>query len=104
MLRIEEPESMQALEKAVASGTPWPRAWADLLRSVAQAAELEPWNPAVFVTRALVLGAVGRCDEAVASGQQALDLLPDNPTPSQVRVLADERDRIGRACRALPDP
>ena len=74
------------------------------LQSVARAAELEPWNPAVFVTRALVLGAVGRCDEAVAAGQQALDLLPDNPTASQVRVLADERDRIGRACRALPDP
>jgi Flp pilus assembly protein TadD len=67
------------------------------LQSVARAAELEPWNPAVFVTRALVLGAVGRCDEAVAAGQQALDLLP-------VRVLADERDRIERACRALPDP
>jgi len=74
------------------------------LQSVARAAELEPWNPAVFVTRALVLGAVGRCDEAVAAGQQALDLLPDNPPASQVRVLVEERNRIGRACRALPDP
>jgi tetratricopeptide (TPR) repeat protein len=59
---------------------------------------------AVFIARALVLGAIGRCDEAVGAAQRALDLLPDNPPALQVRILADERDRIGRACRSLPDP
>jgi len=74
------------------------------LRSVTRAAELEPWNPAVLVTRALVLGAIGRCEEAEDAAQQALSLLAEAPSPSQVKVLVAERDRIGRACRALPDP
>jgi len=74
------------------------------LRSLARAEELEPWNPAVFVARALVLGATGRCDEAEEAAQRALDVLPDDPPPAQIRILIQERDRIHGACRALPHP
>jgi tetratricopeptide (TPR) repeat protein len=74
------------------------------LRSIARAEELEPWNPAVFLARALVLGATGRCDDAREAAQRALDVLPDDPPPARIRILIQERDRIDRACRALPHP
>jgi len=72
---------------------------AGALRSVARAEELEPWNPAVFIARAVVLGALGRCEDAVDAAQRALDVLPDDPPPADVRTLARDRERIRAACR-----
>ena len=73
------------------------------LRSVARAEALEPWNPAVFVARALVLGSIGLCEEAADAVQRALDVLPDNPPPGDVQALVRERERIARTCvRAGP--
>ena len=70
------------------------------LGSVARAEVLESWNPKVFVTRALVLGATGKCDDALAAMQHALDVLPDNPPPGEVRALAARRERISTLCRS----
>jgi Flp pilus assembly protein TadD len=76
---------------------------AGALRSVARAEQLEPWNPTVFVARALVLSAIGLCEEAVDAVQRALDVLPDNPPPTDVQALVRERERIARSCpRAGP--
>ena len=72
---------------------------AGALRSVARAEELEPWNPAVFITRAVVLGALGRCEDAVDAAQRALDVLPDDAPPADVRALVRDRERIRAACR-----
>jgi Flp pilus assembly protein TadD len=72
--------------------------------SLARAEQLEPWNPAVFVARAVVLGAIGQCDQAVDSVQRALDVLPDDPPLADVRTLIQERDRISRTCRPRPGP
>ncbi|RPH69514.1 MAG: hypothetical protein EHM78_15010 [Myxococcaceae bacterium] len=73
------------------------------LRSVARAEALEPWNPAVFVARALVLESIGLCEEAADAVQRALDVLPDNPPPGDVQALVRERERIARTCaRAGP--
>jgi Flp pilus assembly protein TadD len=69
------------------------------VRSLAHAEQLEPWNPAVFVARAVVLGGIGQCDLAVDSLQRALDVLPDDPPPADVRTLIQERERISRTCR-----
>jgi hypothetical protein len=66
--------------------------------------ELEPWNPGVFVARAVVLGAIGRCDEAVDAVQRALDVLPDDPPPSDVRALVRERERIRVSGRPADGP
>ena len=74
------------------------------LRSVARAEELEPWNPSIFVARALVLGAIGRCDDAADSMRRALDVLPDDPPAADVRTLIRERERIVQACRSRPVP
>ncbi|HZJ54164.1 MAG TPA: tetratricopeptide repeat protein [Myxococcaceae bacterium] len=74
------------------------------LRSVARAEELEPWNPTVFVARALVLGATGRCDEAVDAMERALDVLPDTPPPGEVQVLVAKRERISTMCRPSTGP
>jgi hypothetical protein len=76
---------------------------AGALKSVARAGQLEPWNPAVFVAQALVLGSIGLCQDAVDAVQRALDVLPDNPPPVDVQTLVRERQRIGQSCaRAGP--
>jgi hypothetical protein len=77
---------------------------AGALRSVGRAEELEPWNPVVFVARALVLVAIGRCEQAVDAVQRALDVLPDDPPPADVRTLVGERERIARTCRPGTNP
>jgi len=64
-----------------------------------RAERLAPWNPTVFVARAVVLGATGRCEEAVDAVQRALDVLPDDPPLQDVRALVKERERIRLACR-----
>jgi hypothetical protein len=69
------------------------------VRSLARAEQLEPWNPAVFVARAVVLGAIGQCEQAFDSLQRALDVLPDDPPPADVRTLIQERERISWTCR-----
>jgi len=74
------------------------------VRSVLRAETLEPWNPAVYVTRGLVLGAIGRCDDAAEAMQRSLDVLPDDPPAAEVRTLIRERDRIVQACRSRPVP
>ena len=74
------------------------------LRSVNRAERLEPWNPAAFVARAVVLGAIGKCDQAVDAVQRALDVLPDDPPPGDVRTLVRERERIARTCRPRSGP
>ena len=74
------------------------------LRSVARAEALEPWNPTVFVARALVLRATGRCEEAVDAVQRALDVLPDDPPPGDVQALVRERERIATTCRSRAGP
>jgi hypothetical protein len=71
---------------------------AGALKSLAHAERLEPWNPAVFVARALVLASIRLCDEAVDAVQRALDVLPDNPPPGDVQTLVRERERITRTC------
>jgi len=74
------------------------------LVSVSRAAELEPWNSSVFVVRALVLGAIGRCDEAALEAQRAIDVLPDDPVYGDLKALIEERDRITRACMPARRP
>ena len=66
------------------------------LVTVSHAAELEPWNSSVYVVRSLVLGAIGRCDEAAIEAQRAIDVLPDNPTPADLRALVQEQERNHR--------
>jgi hypothetical protein len=58
----------------------------------------------VFVARAVLLAATGRCDEAADSVQRALDVLPDDPPPEDVRALVGERERIRASCRSRPRP
>ena len=74
------------------------------LRSLARAEQLEPWNPAVFVARGVVLGGIGQCDQAADTVQRALDVLPDDPPLADVRTLIQERDRISRTCRSRTVP
>jgi len=74
------------------------------LVSVSRAAELKPWNSSVFVVRALVLGAIGRCDEAALEAQRAIDVLPDDPVYGDLKALIEERDRITRACMPARRP
>jgi len=74
------------------------------VRSLSRAEQLEPWNPAVFVARGVVLGAIGQCEQAVDSVQRALDVLPDDPPVTDVRALVQERDRISRTCRPRTGP
>lgn len=74
------------------------------VRSLSRAEQLEPWNPAVFVARGVVLGAIGQCEQAVDSVQRALDVLPDDPPVADVRALVQERDRISRTCRPRTGP
>jgi tetratricopeptide (TPR) repeat protein len=74
------------------------------LVTISHAVELEPWNSQVFVVRALVLGAIGRCDEAAAEAQRAIDVLPDDPVYGDLRALIDERDRIDKACTPSSRP
>jgi hypothetical protein len=74
------------------------------VRSLSRAEQLEPWNPAVFVARAVVLGAIGQCEQAVDAVQRALDVLPDDPPLADVRTLVQERDRISRTCRPRTGP
>jgi hypothetical protein len=77
---------------------------AGAFKSVTRAEQLEPWNPAVFVARAVVLGSIGQCDQAVDAVQRALDVLPDDPPPGDVRALVQERARIARSCRPMAGP
>jgi len=51
-----------------------------------------------------VLGAIGQCEPAVDSVQRALDVLPDDPPPAEVRTLIQERERISRTCRPRTTP
>jgi Flp pilus assembly protein TadD len=74
------------------------------LVAVSHAAELEPWNSSVFVVRSLVLGAIGRCDEAAVEAQRAIDVLPDDPAPADLRALVEERERITGACVPVTHP
>jgi predicted TPR repeat methyltransferase len=71
------------------------------LQAIARAVKLAPWSP---VARAGVLGAIGRCDEAVDAVQRALDVLPDDPPPGDVRTLVRERQRIRASCRPAGGP
>jgi hypothetical protein len=74
------------------------------LVEVSRAAALEPWNSSVFVVRALVLGAIGRCDEAALEAQRAIDVLPDDPVYGDLKALIEDRDRITRECKPAPRP
>lgn len=74
------------------------------LVAVSRAAELEPWNSSVLVVRSLVLGAIGRWDEAAIEAQRAIDVLPDDPAPADLRALVQERERITGACQATTRP
>jgi tetratricopeptide (TPR) repeat protein len=74
------------------------------VRSLVRAEQLEPWNPGVFVARAVVLGAIGRCEQAIDSLRRALDVLPDDPPPADVHTLLQERERISRTCRPRTAP
>ena len=74
------------------------------LVTISHAVALEPWNSSVFVVRALVLGAIGRCEEAAVEAQRAIDVLPDDPVYGDLRALIDERDRITKACIPSPPP
>jgi hypothetical protein len=94
---------------AVAAAEPVPRLQlAELERDPAlrraRAEALEPWNPTVFVTRALILGATGSCDGAAEAMQHALDVLPDNRAPADVQALVERRVRISAACRPGAGP
>jgi len=68
------------------------------LVTISHAVDLEPWNSSVFVVRALILGAIGRCEEASIEAQRAIDVLPDDPVYGDLRALIDERERIIKAC------
>jgi hypothetical protein len=74
------------------------------LVTISHAVELEPWNSSVFVFRALILGAVGRCDEAALDAQRAIDVLPDDPVYGDLRALIEERDRIMKECQRTARP
>ena len=74
------------------------------LVAISHAVELEPWNSSVFVFRALVLGAIGRCDAAALDAQRAIDVLPDDPVYGDLRALIEERDRITKACKPSTRP
>ena len=74
------------------------------LVAVSRAAELEPWNSSVFVVRSLVLGAIGRCEEAAIEAQRAIDVLPDDPAPADLRALVQEQERITGACQPATRP
>lgn len=74
------------------------------LGAVSRAAEIEPWNSSVFVVRSLVLGAIGRCDEAAIEAQRAIDVLPDDPAPADLRALVEEREKITGACEPVTHP
>jgi hypothetical protein len=51
-----------------------------------------------------VLGAIGQCEPAIDAIQRALDVLPDDPPPADVRALIQERERISRTCRPRTAP
>jgi hypothetical protein len=97
------PESVDALSahaiEELRAGNP-----ENALATISHAAELEPWNSSVFVFRALVRGAIGRCDEAALDAQRAIDVLPDDPVYGDLRALIEERDRIIKACKPSKGP
>ena len=62
------------------------------VRSLARAEQLEPWNPAVFVSRAVVLGAIGQCGQAV-------DAVRAGPGRAARRPAARRRPGADRGAR-----
>jgi Flp pilus assembly protein TadD len=68
-------------------------------QSLRRAEALAPWNPGVFASRAAVLAPLGYCQEAVDAMQRALDVMPDEASPTDLTPLVKERERIRSSCR-----
>ncbi len=70
----------------------------DAARAADRAIEIAPWSPYARTMRARALSALGRCEEATAEQQRALDLDHVELTERERREIAQFRERFERHC------